>query len=94
LLRANHAIDPDLNVYESIDIEGDRIHNYGVSLVGAITSNAVSRGSDGLFVALCSSDAIVVVLSGNGTGAGATLPPGELVRVPGLDEPRDGPDCQ
>jgi hypothetical protein len=84
LLRANHAIDPDFNVYESIGIEGDRVHNNGLTPVGAITFIQVSRGSDGMFVALCD----------DGISTGATIPPGESVRVPGLGEPRGGPNCQ
>jgi hypothetical protein len=68
LLRGNDSIEPDLNVYESIGIEGDRIYNNGVTPVGAITFIEVSHGSDGMFVALCSSDGALDALSGDGTG--------------------------
>lgn len=84
-LSINRSIDPVLNVYRSIEIEGDRIQNNGVTLVGEIVFIDVSRGSDGIFVAP----------SDDGTGAGATISPGESIRAAGLDEvPKGGPNCQ
>jgi hypothetical protein len=92
-LNTNRAIDPDLRVYRSLDIEGDRIQNNSATPVSEIAFIDVSRGADGIFVALCSSDDIFAALHGDGTGTGATIPAGESVRAPGLDEPRGGPDC-
>lgn len=82
-LEANTFSDREIPWFQSVSIEGDKVTNTGDSPIGEIYFIEVVRDSQGTFVAYCI----------DGTGTGATIPPGKTITARGLDEPDARAGC-